>query len=144
MSILKKSLVALYILITALSCNKNSELQNEYNSLFKEVIAVHDEIMPKMNELSQLQEQIKTDTIVSAELKNEVLINLQESDDRMMSWMHSFTDEYVKQRTPVAKMSTQELKSGIKGLEAELEKVNNLKDFTYESLEAAQQVVTNK
>ncbi|WP_028375907.1 hypothetical protein [Leeuwenhoekiella sp. MAR_2009_132] len=140
MSILKKSLVVISIIITAISCNNNTELQDQYNSLFKEVIAVHDEIMPKMNELTQLQEQIKNDTTASPKLKNEALKKLQESDDRMMSWMHSFTDSYVKQRIPVSKMSTQELESGIKGLQTELEEVTNLKEFTYESLETAKKL----
>ena len=63
--------------------------------------------------------------------------NLKKADSRMMDWMHDFTDTYVKDRTPVAKMTAQELEQGIDGLQGELQEVKDLRDFTHKSLDEA-------
>lgn len=145
MHISKKCLVILSCFTLSLfiiSCDDNAELRDEYNALFTKVIAVHDELMPKMTELSQLQEQLKRED--STTLKNdkkEALNSLKESDERMMIWMHDFTDEYVKNRIPVAKMTVAELQKAIKGLKAELHEVESLRDYTHTSIEAARQVL---
>ena len=125
------------------SCQNTTELQNQYNSLFEEVIAVHDEIMPKMTQLSKLQLQIKTDTLIQVDTKDEALKKLQASDDRMMTWMHTFTDEYVKDRKPVSKMSQTELENSIEGLHTELEEVESLREFTYSSIDLAEEILNN-
>ena len=51
MSILKKSLVAISIIITAKSCNNNTKLQDQYNSLFKEVKEKHSGIIDTNSEM---------------------------------------------------------------------------------------------
>ncbi|RXG14261.1 hypothetical protein DSM03_101378 [Leeuwenhoekiella aestuarii] len=140
MNIFKKCLVVfacITLSASMISCDDNAELRDQYNSLFTEVIAIHDELMPEMGKLTELQEQLQAqDSITSAQ--QEALDKLKESDNRMMSWMHDFTDTYVKDRTPVAKMTAAELQENIKGLKTELEEVKELRDFTNESIASAQ------
>jgi len=140
MNIFNKCLVVFtYIALSAsiISCDDNTELRDQYNTLFTEVIAIHDEIMPEMGKLTELQEQIEAQDSITPALRD-ILAKLKESDSRMMSWMHDFTDTYVKDRTPVAKMTAAELKENIEGLETELDEVKDLRDFTNESIASAQ------
>ena len=140
MNIFKKCFVVfacITLSASMISCDDNAALRDQYNSLFTEVIAIHDELMPEMGELTELQEQLQAqDSITSAQ--QEALDKLKESDNRMMSWMHDFTDTYVKDRTPVAKMTAAELEENIEGLTTELEEVKDLRDFTNESIASAQ------
>ena len=118
------------------SCDEHAELRDQYNSLFTEVIALHDELMPKMSELTNLEEQLEANDSLS-QADQQILENLKKADSRMMDWMHDFTDTYVKDRTPVAKMTAQELEQGIEGLQSELQEVKDLRDFTHNSLDEA-------
>ena len=139
MNIFKKWFVVLVCIAmgTSLtSCDEHAELRDQYNSLFTEVIALHDELMPKMSNLSEFQEQLEAEDSLD-QADQVILSNLKAADTRMMDWMHDFTDTYVKDRTPVAKMTAQELEQAIKGLQVELQEVKDLRDFTLKSLEKA-------
>ena len=139
MNIFKKwfvVLVCIAIATSLISCDENAELRDQYNSLFTEVIDLHDELMPKMSNLSEFQEQLEAEDSLDQADQN-ILSNLKTADMRMMDWMHDFTDTYVKDRTPVAKMTAQELKQAIEGLQVELQEVKDLRDFTLKSLEEA-------
>ena len=147
MSILKQCLgLVLYVAMASVftACDQHADLREQYNTLFTEVIALHDEIMPKMNELSKLQEELSitdSDSTAIDEKRQEAILKLKKADDNMMMWMHNFTDTYVKDRKPVAKMTQDELQTAIDGLEAELKKVNELKDFTNQSITQAQNLI---
>lgn len=139
MYIFNKCRVVLLCILMAtslISCDENAELRDQYNALFTKVIDLHDELMPKMSELTNLEEQLEAkDSLGQAD--QQILENLKKADSRMMDWMHDFTDTYVKDRTPVAKMTAQELEQGIDGLQGELQEVKDLRDFTHKSLDEA-------
>lgn len=139
MYIFNKCRVVLLCILMAtslISCDENAVLRDQYNALFTEVIDLHDELMPKMSELTNLEEQLASqDSLGQAD--QQILENLKKADTRMMDWMHDFTDTYVKDRTPVAKMTAQELEQGIEGLQGELQEVKDLRDFTHKSLDEA-------
>ena len=139
MYIFNKCRVVLLCVLMAtslVSCDENAELRDQYNALFTEVIDLHDELMPKMSNLSKFQEQLEAEDSLN-QADQVILSNLKAADTRMMDWMHDFTDTYVKDRTPVAKMTAQELEQAIKGLQVELQEVKDLRDFTLKSLEKA-------
>ena len=139
MYIFNKCRVVLLCILMAtslISCDENAELRDQYNALFTEVIDLHDELMPKMSELTNLEEQLEANDSLS-QADQQILENLKKADSRMMDWMHDFTDTYVKDRTPVAKMTAQELEQGIEGLQSELQEVKDLRDFTHNSLDEA-------
>ncbi|MEO2081936.1 MAG: hypothetical protein ABGW93_16785, partial [Leeuwenhoekiella sp.] len=89
MNIFKKWFVVLVCIAMATSltsCDENAELRDQYNSLFTEVIDLHDELMPKMSNLSEFQEQLEAeDSLNQADQK--ILSNLKAADTRMMDWM---------------------------------------------------------
>ena len=139
MYIFNKCRVVLLCVLMAtslVSCDENAELRDQYNALFTEVIDLHDELMPKMSNLSEFQEQLEAEDSLN-QADQVILSNLKAADTRMMDWMHDFTDTYVKDRTPVAKMTAQELEQAIEGLQVELQEVKDLRDFTLKSLEKA-------
>ena len=139
MYIFNKCRVVLLCVLMAtslVSCDENAELRDQYNALFTEAIDLHDELMPKMSNLSEFQEQLEAEDSLN-QADQVILSNLKAADTRMMDWMHDFTDTYVKDRTPVAKMTAQELEQAIKGLQVELQEVKDLRDFTLKSLEKA-------
>ncbi|PHQ29887.1 hypothetical protein [Leeuwenhoekiella nanhaiensis] len=131
MKILKYVLVFGMVLSTLLACDNQSEQRDQYNALFAEVIAIHDELMPQMTTISNIQSQLKaTDSVALSVPKQELLEQANTADSVMMTWMHSFTDTYVKNRVPVAEMSPEQLKAAVNGLQEELQEIKELRDLT--------------
>ncbi|PHR99866.1 MAG: hypothetical protein COA80_03230 [Leeuwenhoekiella sp.] len=131
MKILKYVLVFGMVLSTLLACDNQSEQRDQYNTLFAEVIAIHDELMPQMTAISNIQSQLKaTDSVALSVPKQELLEQANTADSVMMTWMHSFTDTYVKDRVPVAEMSPEQLKTAVNGLQEELQEIKELRDLT--------------
>lgn len=98
-SILSLSLV---VFVCFSSCiDKEKEAQNE---LFKDVMAVHDEIMPKMDDIMNLKKQLKQkledlassqpiDSVAISELE-QAIADLDNSHDEMMGWMRQFNRNF--------------------------------------------------
>lgn len=82
---MKRILIFLCLISLISSCREKSTLEQE-------VIAVHDEVMPKLGELNKdrrnLQDILKstTDENVKTELLNAITA-LEKADDGMMEWM---------------------------------------------------------
>jgi len=78
----------------------------EIDNLFMQVMEVHDEIMPLMGEVVSLKKKLKEDLKNEPSNKSEIeeaIDGLQNSDDAMMNWMHSFDAEKAKANTIQAK-----------------------------------------
>lgn len=68
--------------------------------LYEEILAVHDEVMPELNTIASLQEQMKNkldelrvapaDTEALKEA-NRILGDLNKAENAMWSWMHNFS-----------------------------------------------------
>lgn len=142
MNILKYVLVFGMVLSTLLACDNQSEQRDKYNELFAEVIAVHDELMPQMTEISNIQSRLKTpDSIALSSQKQELLEQANKADSDMMTWMQSFTDTYVKNRVPVAEMSKEQLETAIAGLQEELGEIKALQDLTQNCIQQSQEIL---
>lgn len=59
------------------------------NALYKEVMAIHDEVMPLMGELMAMNKKIKNKDSTSQEA-NELSIHLESANEAMMDWMRKF------------------------------------------------------
>ena len=88
---------ALFVLALLLLACGNSK-KKEIEHLTTEVMAVHDEVMPLMDDLyktrSQLQKKLDLD---SSQMKSETLLvitNLKAGQDAMMGWMQNFDLQY--------------------------------------------------
>lgn len=98
------ALVALGIALTA--CNQKKKLEDE---LFKEVIDIHDEVMPEMGTLRSMSKSIQVQidslgadsTYQNASQRKqmeETVEKLKKANESMMEWMRQF--EQVEEGTP--------------------------------------------
>jgi hypothetical protein len=97
---MKQSLILLLITIVFFSCSK----ENDKEALYKEVITLHDEVMPKMEEVSKLSQDLKmkAETISSNKSSdksdltpiNKSIEDLANSSRNMMKWMREFNSSY--------------------------------------------------
>ena len=77
------------------------------------------------------------DTSSTAEKYLKAEQKLQEADRLMMDWMHSFSDEFVKNKARVQKMNNEELQEQIDALEEELSDVKAMQQAVNSSIENA-------
>ena len=94
-------LAAVTVMITACT----SPQQKKVNTLKEEVIALHDEVMPRMGELSELSAEIKsmrdavkTDTSANAQASTQTMTMqikaLEDAHEAMMEWMAEYEPMY--------------------------------------------------
>ncbi|MEM7658469.1 MAG: hypothetical protein AAF399_20240 [Bacteroidota bacterium] len=120
-----------------MACGESS---NPVAELQKQVMAVHDEVMPKMGELAQLEKQLRDEyQSISQEAqpdsaRMEVLLDhvssLKNANEGMMVWMREYNPE-LKDLSET---------NAVIYLKEEMEKVEQVKADMINSLEAAQAI----
>ncbi|MDN3596661.1 hypothetical protein [Zunongwangia endophytica] len=144
MKLIYKAALLLSFATLAYSCAEDtSAKKKEYDNLFHEVLDIHDEVMPKMADIPELSKQLQTiaDTSASAEKYMQAEKKLQEADKVMMKWMHSFSDEFVKDKAEVQKMNNEQLQERIDALEEELDDVKAMQEKVDSSIENAENLI---
>ena len=104
------SLLGLVLAFTA--CNNSADGKD---SQMKSVIAVHDELMPKMVEITRLQEQLSAtlpDSIRTPD-QQRVIDDLGLAHESMMSWMRDFGDAFDFEEVTQGKLLTQAKKDSL-------------------------------
>jgi len=98
---------------------------NTTDALYDEVMKVHDEVMPKMNDIYKLKEELKKQIADSPnmieEKRKEIeakIANLEEAGEGMMRWMHEFNP-------PADSLGEENMREY---LEDEMEKVKKVKE----------------
>jgi hypothetical protein len=111
---------ALYVLILAIaivSCGDSKR-----TILYNKVMDVHDEVMPKMDDIYKqkraLQAKLANKPTDSADIQHKIIM-LDSADYRMMDWMHQFNP-------PDEKASDEEAEAYF---EDQLTKVNQMRDY---------------
>lgn len=115
------------------ACN-NQKAEEE--KLASEVTAIHDEVMPSMDEIMQLKANIKTKIEKDSsqkKLADSLNIELSKADDSMMDWMQNYNPNYHNEGH-----SHEEV---LKYYETERKKINEVKEQTKKSIEAAKAFV---
>ena len=133
-----KKMVCIFLLLAAISCapSANEERKNLYN----EVIEIHDEVMPRMDEIFSLQSTVKSQidslrkidtTLQQIEMLNGLHLKLEEADQAMMNWMRAFK----------VSMNSDEVdqQEAIHYFEAEREKIIEVRDVMNRNIDEAQQ-----
>lgn len=91
-----RRLIATFIMTIAtlfLGCKevKKTEVLSPSEALYKEVIRIHDDVMPKMSEIHRLKKKLrtkmKTDSTADHSTVLAALKQLDDADDGMMDWM---------------------------------------------------------
>jgi hypothetical protein len=134
--------------IVLISCAKTSKQEdhqhdtgdaeeNPNQALYDQVMDIHDEVMPRAEDIYQLkkelQEKIASTPDLIAEKKKELemtIDQLDSADQSMMDWMHHFH--------PLPDSADQEKARAY--LESEMEKIKKVRELTNESIEKAKGV----
>ncbi|OQD44465.1 hypothetical protein BUL40_02625 [Croceivirga radicis] len=91
-----KKIVFLFISLVFFACNEKKEETNTKPTQMQTVMAIHDEVMPKMGKLGRLVGQLKekVDTTAQSMVYQEAMKDLQEANMAMMDWMKGFGDRF--------------------------------------------------
>ena len=115
-------LIVLILATAIVSCGDSKK-----TVLYNKVMDVHDEVMPKMDDIYQqkkeLQDKLATKPVDSLELQQKIA-RLDSADHMMMDWMHQFNP-------PDEKASDDEAE---KYLEDQLAKVNAMRDYVLKAI----------
>lgn len=96
---MKKLLFTLMILSFITACNdgkKEKSLENK-SSRMDSIVAIHDELMPKMSTIGELQGKISAqlDSINPDSTKTAAIFQLKSANDNMMQWMKNFGSDFT-------------------------------------------------
>lgn len=126
-----KAIVLSLILVFTVSCDKKpSKEALEFNSTFKDVMAVHDEVMPKMNEMGKLSTELKAkvDTTAAGKTYQKALDSLGNAHTTMMTWMEDFSNKFPYAKDRLKGKSTEEILEDIEALKNEKKKVDAVRN----------------
>lgn len=147
-------LLALVFIFFMMGCTKSGDHSNMNHdtdttkedgpnqALYNQMMDVHDEVMPRMDEIMRLkrklQEQIANSPDMVLERKQElenVISNLDSASNSMMNWMHR-----IHESNPLADSVDQE--KAREYLESEMEEIRKVKELMAESIDKAKSEVT--
>ena len=149
MKIIAKHLFIGLILLTG--CGKSahehhdseeeSPINNPNQALYDQVMDIHDDVMPKSDEIYQLKKEIKDKIANSKDLEpdkkkmlEQIVAELDSADHSMMDWMHKFK--------PLPDSADQELAREY--LENEMERIKNVRELINGSLQKAKEELEKK
>ena len=93
---MNKIITTISLLTLIIGCQKNTE--DKQKLMINEVMAVHDEVMPKMDDIMSLKSSLDSAIKVSPDsAKAKKLYSaLDVADNQMMDWMENYDSESVK------------------------------------------------
>ncbi len=110
---------------------------NPNQALYDQVMDIHDEIMPRSEDIYKLKKELQEKLASSPELPGEekqelelVIAQLDSADQSMMDWMHEFS--------PLPDSADQEKARAY--LESEMERIKKVKELMNESIDKAKMV----
>lgn len=127
---MKRLFAFLLLAISTLACQTNADTE-AVAKLEADVMAVHDEVMPKMEQIMNLQADLKkrTDADSSTRATAERLGRaLTEADNAMSDWMAEYKTDAVKTLSPAEARTY---------LEGEKRKIEEVKAKTNQSIDEA-------
>lgn len=141
---MKYSLTSLLFLALLSGCD-NEGKKDKVSELEAEVMTIHDEVMPQMDEIMTLKSKLSKKILSMDSLQNEGISSntiaeqrikavdlnqkLNESDKLMMSWMHEYRGDSAKKLKP---------ENAAAYFEQEKEKILQVKQVTLKSIQEAQ------
>ncbi|EAQ99780.1 hypothetical protein [Maribacter sp. HTCC2170] len=136
-------LVFALILANFSSCKEQKkDADNVSNEQMKKVMAIHDEVMPKMSSMGQMVSKLKVkedSTELGLQYK-EARIMLQDANKAMMDWMQGFGGRFDSDEILNGKALTEQKQIW---LNEEEEKVKALRKQIYSSIEKAEKLLGN-
>jgi hypothetical protein len=137
-------------LLITISCNRsgkhehaeeNAPTGNPNQALYDEVMDIHDEVMPKTDEIYKLKKELQNKIVKSSDMVtdkkkelDQIIHDLDSADHSMMDWMHKFN--------PLPDSANQE--KAREYLENEMEKIKNVRELINGAIEKAKAEVAKK
>ena len=125
---MKKYILILVSLIFAISmaCKEDKKVSTESTQM-KTVMAIHDEVMPKMGKIGSLVAQLreKIDTDQGGAIEKKAMEDLQDANASMMEWMQGFGNRFDSEEIMDGKALIEEKKQW---LNEEEEKIKIVKE----------------
>ena len=154
-----RSLPILFLSITLIACsgggsnkegdkNDGDKKMEQVQKLQKEVMKVHDKVMPKMSELQKLKGRAEGlrdsladagDTALASRM-DKTVTSLEEGHHAMMHWMHQFEKPFVADQDTLKAAGTSEAIDYLKG---QRKKVNAMADSVLNALEKARSRISD-
>jgi hypothetical protein len=93
---MKKIIIPILLFASLTACKKNAEEKQKV--MIDEVMAIHDEVMPKMDEIMSLKSSLDSAIKVSPDSAKakQLYSALDVADNQMMDWMENYDSESVK------------------------------------------------
>lgn len=134
---------ALSAFILFISCNKLSKQEQEFDILMEKVIGVHDEVMPKMGNMSALIKELepKIDTTSQGQQYKNAQTELKKSYDFMMKWMGDFGNKFPPSNDENTPITEEKLAKNIAMLQKEEVLVHDLKNQINSSIKNAKDLL---
>ncbi|MFS4468772.1 hypothetical protein [Maribacter sp. 2210JD10-5] len=125
-----------------ISCKEETKKVKEGPSQMEQVMAIHDEVMPKMGKVGKLVGKLKpmADSLGLESPQGKAMLDLQNANKAMMDWMHGFGDRFDSEEILEGKELTEEKK---KWLNEEEEKVQRVKEKINSSIAQAEALLAN-
>jgi hypothetical protein len=140
-----KSLIIpfLLMLITLTGCKNEKTKIADLPTKMQQVMAIHDEVMPKMGTIGKLVEELnsKIDTTEQGQKYQKALSDLQDAHSAMMDWMKGFGNRFDSEEILKGKPLSDQKKEWLK---EEEEKVKVMRDKVYESIANAEKLLQQK
>lgn len=140
---MRNSILLLFCIVLLFSCTEKKQ-GSSHDDLMQAVMAVHDEVMPKMGDIMKYKKQVSekiqdlqaagdsTSQVAVAKLQ-EVTAHLDSAHDQMMTWMHEFNPDFNE-------MTEENIMKYLNEEKAKIEQVGQLTDaYLKEAAEILQQ-----
>ena len=126
------------LLMITFSCKE--EKKEGTQTQMQEVMAIHDEVMPKMGKINTLIQELsaKIDTTAASAQYADAKKDLEAAHKFMMDWMKGFGDRFTSDEIMKEKALSDEKK---KWLDEEEEKVKELRNQINSSIENAEELL---
>jgi len=143
---MKKYLIILTSIVftISLSCKEDKKDSSESeSSQMKKVMAIHDEVMPKMGKIGSLVGQLrkKIDNDEGGAIEKKAMEDLQDANKSMMNWMQDFGSRFDYDEINEKTVLTEEKKQW---LNEEEEKVKIVKEKINSSIANAEALLGEK
>ena len=98
---MKKIIITITLFASLAACQKNTD--DKQKVMINEVMAVHDEVMPKMDDIMSLKSSLDSVIKVSPDSAKakQLYAALDVADNQMMDWMENYDSESVKGKSEV-------------------------------------------
>ena len=145
---IKTSFSILMMLFFIVSCQEETPKEaKEFDKKMDETIQIHDDVMPKMSEITSLIKQLEKnkDSLATSKNIDETKEKLQKGHDKMMTWMKDLSDSFTAQQINqgIQVKDKDSLQKALKKLEALKAEADDMQKLINSSIEDAEQILSS-